>query len=194
MGFKVKIVDNNILTNKIAIQNVLLFTNSDMKLADENYKWFLDSEQSFLVNEILNKRQLKKNEIFITKGGTSKFFSISLANLFWEEDSDKPKKDSEKFEEIMRQQFKFYQMFKHITVSRGLICMPKIKIKRSKPVNDELLCELVIKTVLQYQKIYPENKCKQIYILSNDPEQRRLLEKYLKIHSSRFWKIFKFLL
>ena len=94
----------------------------------------------------------------------------------------------------MRQQFKFYQMFKHITVSRGLICVPKIKIKRSKSVNDELLCELIIKTVLQYPKIYPENKCKQIYILSNDPEQRRLLEKYLKIHSSRFWKIFKFLL
>jgi len=194
MGFKVKIVDNNILTNSVAIQNVLLFTNTDMKLADENYKWFLDEEQSYLINEVMNKRHLKKNEIFITKGGTSKFFSISLANLFWVEESDKPKKDIEKFDEIMKQQFKFYQMFKHITVSRGLICMPKIKIKRSKSVNDELLCEHVIKTVLEYPKFYEENKCKQIYILSNDAEQRRLLNKYLKIHTSRFWKMFKFFL
>lgn len=194
MGFRVRIVDNNILTNSVAIQNVLLFTNSDMKLADENYKWFLDEEQSYLINEIINKRHLKRNEIFITKGGASKFFSISLANLFWIDDSDKPKKDLDKFDEIMKQQFKFYQMFKHITVSRSLICMPKIKVKRNKSVNDEILCEHVIKTILEYTNIYPENKCKQIFILSNDEEQRRLLNKYLKIHTSRFWKFFKFML
>lgn len=194
MSFKVKIVDNNILTNKIAIQNVLLFTNSDMKLADENYKWFLDYEQSYLINEVLSKRFLKKNEIFITKGGSSKFFSISLANLFWKEDSDTPKKDTEKLDEILRQQFKFYQLFQYRTISRGLICMPNIIIKRNKEINDNIICEHIIKKILEYPVIYPENKCKQIYILSNDPEQRRLLEKYLKIHTNRFLKFFRFLL